>query len=158
MRGAPHVGFSATIRKIRARISWFTGLRPPLAWALESHFQYSRKPARCQPTTVLGVTKMRGCFHRAQDFAARPRTACPPLSVAAADGGSGERAVVDGERGFRGRDPRGDEKLRPASRERIVAVQPWQRNFARRTTSVARQEIDSARVRSFDEGQVQIRR
>jgi hypothetical protein len=22
--------------------------------AFESHFQYSRKPARCQPTTVLG--------------------------------------------------------------------------------------------------------
>src|ERR1035441_10270951 len=66
MRGAPQVGFSATILKIKARICLLTGLRPPLDWALESHFQYSRKPARCQPTTVLGVTWMRGSFHRAQ--------------------------------------------------------------------------------------------
>ncbi len=66
MRGAPHVGFSATMRKIKARISLFTGLRPTLALALESHFQYSRNPARCQPTTVLGVTRIRGSFHRAQ--------------------------------------------------------------------------------------------
>src|SRR5664280_3089670 len=66
MRGAPHVGFSATISKINARICLLTGFRPPLDLALESHFQYSRKPARCQPTTVLGVTWMRGSFHRAQ--------------------------------------------------------------------------------------------
>ena len=45
-----------------------TGFRPPLDLALESHFQYSRKPARCQPTTVLGVTWMRGSFHRTQHF------------------------------------------------------------------------------------------
>src|ERR1035437_9768036 len=36
--------------------------------ALESHFQYSRKPARCQPTTVLGVTWMRGSFHLSQSL------------------------------------------------------------------------------------------
>src|ERR1022692_5253617 len=66
MRGAPQVGFSATISKIKARICLLTGLRSPLDWALESHFQYSRKPARCEPTTVQGVTWMRGSFHRAQ--------------------------------------------------------------------------------------------
>src|ERR1019366_311756 len=66
MRGAPQVGFSAAMRKIKARTSWLTGRRPPLWRALESHFQYSRKPARCQLTTLLGVTSMRGSFHRVQ--------------------------------------------------------------------------------------------
>ena len=58
MRGAPHVGFSATIRKIKARISLLTGLRPPLDLALESHFQYSRNPARCRSNSdqaMLGL-------------------------------------------------------------------------------------------------------
>src|SRR6266852_9768266 len=53
MRGAPQVGFSATIRKIRARTSLLTRLRPPTCLALETHFQYKRNPARCQLTTVL---------------------------------------------------------------------------------------------------------
>jgi hypothetical protein len=39
MRGAPKVGFSATMRKIRARISLLTHFRPPVCRALESHFQ-----------------------------------------------------------------------------------------------------------------------
>lgn len=51
---------SVTIRKIKVRTSLLTGLRPPRCLALESHFQYSTKPARCQPVTVLGVTRMRG--------------------------------------------------------------------------------------------------
>src|ERR1700737_3651399 len=63
MRGAPQVGFSATMRKIRTRISPLTRFRPPTLLALETHLQYSRKPARCQPTTVLGVTRIRGPFH-----------------------------------------------------------------------------------------------
>src|SRR5882762_2183100 len=67
-RGAPQVGFSAAMRKISARISLLTRFWPPICLALESHFQYSRKPARCQPTTVLGVTTMRGPFHPAQSF------------------------------------------------------------------------------------------
>ena len=62
-RGAPHVGFSAAMRAIKARTSLLTLRRPPTRLALESHFQYSRKPARCQPTTVRGVTKTRGFCH-----------------------------------------------------------------------------------------------
>src|SRR6266705_6351962 len=63
MRGAPQVGFSATIRKIKARISLLTRFRPPTWLILETHVQYNRNPARCQFTTVLGVTKTRGCLH-----------------------------------------------------------------------------------------------
>src|SRR6266478_2829320 len=60
MRGAPQVGFSATIRKIKARTSLLTRFRPPTWLILETHVQYKRNPARCQFTTVLGVTKMSG--------------------------------------------------------------------------------------------------
>jgi len=60
MRGAPQVGFSETIRKIKARTSLLTRFRPPAWLTLETHVQYKRNPARCQFTTVLGVTKMRG--------------------------------------------------------------------------------------------------
>src|SRR5271169_288330 len=63
MRGAPQVGFSATIRKIKARTSLLTRFRPPTWLILETHVQYKRNPARCQFTTVLGVTKTRGCLH-----------------------------------------------------------------------------------------------
>jgi hypothetical protein len=62
MRGAPQVGFSATIRKIRARTSLLTRLRPTCL-ALETQVQYKRNPARCQLATVLGVTKTRGFVH-----------------------------------------------------------------------------------------------
>src|SRR5258708_4330858 len=63
MRGAPQVGFSATIRKIKARTSLLTRFRPPIWLTLETHVQYKRNPARCQFTTVLGVTKMSGLVH-----------------------------------------------------------------------------------------------
>src|SRR5271165_419909 len=67
MRGAPQVGFSATIRKIKARTSLLTLLRPPTRLTLEIHVQYKRNPARCQFTTVLGVTKMSGFLHPDQN-------------------------------------------------------------------------------------------
>ena len=63
MRGAPQVGFSETIRKIKARISLLTRFRPRTWLTLETHVQYKRNPARCQFTTVLGVTKMSGFLH-----------------------------------------------------------------------------------------------
>ena len=68
MRGAPQVGFSAAMRKIKARISVLTRFLPPTRLVVESHFQYSRKPARCQATTVLGVTRMSGSFHPDQSL------------------------------------------------------------------------------------------
>jgi hypothetical protein len=40
--------------------------------ALEIHFQYKRKPARCHATTVRGVTRTRGLFH--PDQSCRRRT------------------------------------------------------------------------------------
>jgi hypothetical protein len=63
MRGAPQVGFSATIRKIKARSSLLTHFRPPTCLNLETQVQYKRNPSRCQLTTVLGVTKTRGFLH-----------------------------------------------------------------------------------------------
>src|SRR5258707_280536 len=63
MRGAPQVGFSATIRKIKARTSLLTRFRRPTWLILETHVQYKRNPARCQFTTVLELPKTRGCLH-----------------------------------------------------------------------------------------------
>ncbi len=56
MRGAPQVGFSATIRKMRSRTSFEVSFLPTFLLALEINLQYKRKPARCQRTTVSGVT------------------------------------------------------------------------------------------------------
>src|SRR6516165_2217220 len=67
MRGAPQVGISATIRKIKARTSLLTRFRPPTRLTLEIHDQYKRNPARCQLTTVRGVTKTRGFLHPDQN-------------------------------------------------------------------------------------------
>src|SRR6267142_4351206 len=67
MRGAPQVAFSATNRKIKARTSLLTRFRPPTRLNLETHAQYKRNPARCQFTTVLGVTKTRGLVHPDQN-------------------------------------------------------------------------------------------
>ena len=67
MRGAPQLGFSATMRKIRARASLLTRFRPPTCLALETHVQYKRNPARCHLTTVLRVTKTRGSVHPDQN-------------------------------------------------------------------------------------------
>ena len=64
--GAPQVGFSSAMRTIKARISWLTRILPPTRRARDSHLQYSRTPARCHPTTVLGVTSMSDCFHADQ--------------------------------------------------------------------------------------------
>ena len=68
MRGAPQVGFSAAIRKIKPRISVLTRFLPPTRLARESHLQYSLKPAPCQATTVLGVTRISGAFHSDQSL------------------------------------------------------------------------------------------
>src|SRR6201998_1376642 len=62
MRDAPQVGFSATMRKIRSRTSLRVGLLPGCLVILETSLQYRRKPARCQRTTVSGVTMRRDCF------------------------------------------------------------------------------------------------
>src|ERR1700741_2088939 len=62
MRGAPQVGFSATMRKISPRTSLRVGLLPGCLVILETSLQYRRKPARCQRTTVSGVTMRRDCF------------------------------------------------------------------------------------------------
>src|SRR5216684_2136490 len=62
IRGAPHVGFSATMRKINSRTSFGVGLLPTCPRTLEIRRQYIQKPVRCQRTTVSGVTMRRDCF------------------------------------------------------------------------------------------------
>jgi len=67
MRGAPHVGFSATIRKINSRTSFDVCCLPAGLLTLEISFQYKRNPPLCQRTTVSGVTAMRDRCHPDQN-------------------------------------------------------------------------------------------
>src|SRR5215831_317988 len=66
MLGAPQVGFSAATREIKARSSGLTGGLPPTRPARDRYPQYSRKPARCHATMLLGVTSTREWFHHGQ--------------------------------------------------------------------------------------------
>jgi hypothetical protein len=59
------------MRKTSSRTSLPTGLRPPTRPVRESHFQYNRKPARCHPTTVRGVTSISGFCHPDHNFRKR---------------------------------------------------------------------------------------
>ncbi len=68
MRGAPQVGFSATMRKISSRTSLLIGFLPTACRAREIQLQYSRNPARCQRTTVSGVTRINDLFQPDQTF------------------------------------------------------------------------------------------
>src|SRR5438046_1066620 len=61
--GRAHYQRTHTMRKINALTSVLTRFCPPTWRILETHVQYERNPARCQFTTVLGVTKTRGCLH-----------------------------------------------------------------------------------------------
>ena len=67
IRGAPHVGFSVTIRKISSRNSLLTHFRPARVLCRERHVQYSLKPARCQAATVSGRTITSVRFHPDQN-------------------------------------------------------------------------------------------
>src|SRR6202165_2412623 len=63
MRGAPHVGFSATMRKISSRNSRLTHFLPTWVLRREIQAQYNLKPSRCQRTTVSGWTRINARFH-----------------------------------------------------------------------------------------------
>src|SRR6516164_7960907 len=58
MRGAPQKGLAAAIFLIKARISGLVSGRP-LCLLLEIEVQKSRKPLRCQDTTVSGLTMIK---------------------------------------------------------------------------------------------------
>src|ERR1039457_307288 len=68
MRGAPQVGFSATMRRINSRNSLLTHFLPTGVRCRESHLQYNLKPARCQPTTVSGWIRISARFHPGQSL------------------------------------------------------------------------------------------
>src|SRR5258708_39809550 len=66
MRGAPQVGFSATMRKINFRTSPDSLFLPTCFLTFEIRLQYSRNPARCHRTTVSGVTTRTDFFRQGE--------------------------------------------------------------------------------------------
>src|SRR5215510_1133573 len=77
MRGAPQSGFSRLILRISWRISLDTGGRP--GWPRRTfQVQNNRKPLRCQPMTVSGLTMTkedRQSLQTSQNQAHRSRSA-----------------------------------------------------------------------------------
>src|ERR1700732_5245640 len=95
MRGAPHVGFSTTIREINSRTSFDVCGRPTGLLTLEISFQYKRNPPLWQRTTVSGVTAMRDCCHPDQNRrTATQKSLFRPALVLAADGDVSGRRVI----------------------------------------------------------------
>src|SRR6516162_3486793 len=70
MRGAPHKGFAAAIREIRALIAALTGGRPT-GGRPESLVQCARKRRRCHRRTVSGATITRAALHPVQTLASQ---------------------------------------------------------------------------------------
>src|ERR1039458_3095941 len=66
MPGAPHVGFSATMRTMSSRRPLLTHFLPTRVRCRESHVQYSLNPARCQRATLSGWTRISACFQSGQ--------------------------------------------------------------------------------------------
>src|SRR5215470_14586756 len=65
MRGAPHSGLACVICLIRALIWELAEGRPPI-FRRDSLVQKSRKPLRCQPMTVSGLTMSKEARHSSQ--------------------------------------------------------------------------------------------
>src|ERR1700736_2503343 len=109
MRGAPQVGFSAAIRKIRARTSLLTHFRPATCLALETHVQYKRNPARCQLTTVLGSDQdERLCPPGPERSQRDPEQLVQGSQSTPRSFWRAELAIAGGVPGFRGRGPPGN--------------------------------------------------
>ena len=65
MRGAPHSGLACVICLIKALIWELAEGRPPI-FRRDSLVQKRRKPLRCQPMTVSGLTMSKGARHSDQ--------------------------------------------------------------------------------------------
>jgi hypothetical protein len=72
--------------------------------------QYKRNPARCQFTTVLGVTKMSGLVHPDQNVLSATQNSLCRQSIDGEVVARAEPAIADGEPGFQGRGPHGNGK------------------------------------------------
>jgi hypothetical protein len=109
-RGPGRNSLGLLSRKIKARTSLLTRFRPPTCLNVETQAQYKRNPARCQFTTVLGVTRTRGFLQPDQIVLNATQN---NLCREAIDGEVVARAeppIVDEEPGFRGRGSRGSGK------------------------------------------------
>lgn len=131
MRGAPQVGFSATIRKISARNSLLTYLLARFR-CREIHAQYNSNPARCHRTTVLWLNQ----GQRAPPTRPEPAQHYPEQSVKSSQPRLWAQASQDGQllpksqvfheqlaAGAKRSDDQNEKKPRQAQHEKIFACQ-----------------------------------
>ena len=154
MRGAPQLGFSATIRKISSRTSLLIGFLPTAWLAREIQLQYSRNPARCQRTTVSGLTRINDFFQPEQTCRKTTRTAGRRNSVEDEVAWRAEPGVIAEARGSPGGVLLGSERRRGPSRADVEGAQTSGDHSEERAAQVRLELIDSADVQSFGEAQV----
>src|ERR1700737_95823 len=100
MRGAPQLGFSATIWKIKSQIGLEILRPPPTRFrTLQSMAQYSLNPARCEQQLPAGREKAPPSIET-RAGAPVPKTTYRVAPVLAWDVCVSRRQVVAGERGF----------------------------------------------------------
>jgi len=137
MRGAPQLGFSATIRKISSRTSLLVGFLPTAFRAREIQRQYSRNPARCQRTTISGVTRINDFFQPEQTCRKTTRTAGRRNSVEGEVAWRAEPGVIAEGRGspgeffsraHDGEDPA--EQMSKAPKRQVIIAKGAPRRFA----------------------------
>jgi hypothetical protein len=153
MRGAPHVGFSATMRKISSRTSELIGFRPTACRAREIQLQYNRKPVRCQRTTVSGVTRINDLFQPDQTLRSTSQNNLSTELNRGRGRFDAEPAVVAVGRGSRGGVLLGSERQKQPSRADVEGAQTSRDHSEERAAQVRLEVIDSAHAQSFGEAQ-----
>jgi hypothetical protein len=132
MRGAPQVGFSATIRKINSRICLEILRPPPTRFrALQSMVQYNLNPAWCHRATVSGRTRSSDLSNRTRCGALRPRTVCRVPSVLASGACVSTQRVVGRARDFLTSGCVAHEKSESRLRTRAETASTWQQWYSR---------------------------
>jgi len=100
MRGAPQVGFSATMRKISSRNSRLTHFLPARLRCRESHVQYNLNPARCSEQRSLAGQESTLVSIPARGAAISPKTICSVRQIAGEDASVSRRRAAAGEPSF----------------------------------------------------------
>ena len=151
MRGALHVWVLSNHAKDQVAHSLLIGFLPTAFRAREIRLQYSRKPARCQRTTVSGVTRINDFFQPEQTC----RKTTQNIRSTELSRGRGRfacRATVVAEgRGSPGGVLLGSERRRRPSRADVEGAQTSGNHSEKRAGQMLLQVIDSAIVQSFGE-------
>ena len=118
MRGAPEVGFSATMREISLRTSLLICFTSDRLLSREIQLQYSRRPLRCQRITVSGVTRINDLLQPGQITKSPARSLCMQRQQLSP---MGEVLHEEFYAGAKDRDERAEQMLKAHKHQQIIA-------------------------------------